>query len=98
MSSWFNVAAGTGLAGLAAGIAIGYCFGTPSKDEKNEAETFFDVLFFPDSKIEKFGDLNKQERVEIFKDVLYSSPSLQKMKDYLSSAEKRSKTCPKIII
>jgi len=88
MSSWCKiglVAAGAGLAGA----AIGFYFGAKHDEQQDEVETFFDILFFPDSKVENFVDLSKQERIGIYKDVLSGSSSLQKMKDYLSSAQKR---------
>ena len=50
---------------------------------------FYDVLFFPDSRVVGFDQMCKQEREVVFRDVLSRSPSLQKMKDYLASAEKR---------
>ena len=90
-----------GLGALGAGLAgvmAGYWFARRVEHDRQRKEVvkedepeevFYDVLFFPDSRVSGFDQMCKQEREIVFRDVLCRSPSLQKMKEYLLAAEKR---------
>jgi len=75
-------------AGLAAGAALGYYFASKyqnrRKDDESVEKVFYDVLFFPDSAMTGVGDLSRQEREFVFREVMVQSRSLLKMMEYLS--------------
>ena len=93
------ITSNVGLTALGAGVAgavAGYYFARLVEQRRGKAdvveeddEVFYDVLFFPDSRATGFDQMCKQERELVYRDVLSRSPSLQKMKEYLSAAEKR---------
>jgi hypothetical protein len=98
MSSVFK----TGLiavAASAAGAGFGYCLAVTmhrnqeqklkKEGEEEQQKTLMEVLFFPDSKVDGLGEMTKHAREQIYKEILWRSPSLTRMMDYLSKAESR---------
>ena len=59
------------------------------EDDDDEQQMLMEVLFFPDSKVEGLGEMTKHAREQIYKEILWRSPSLTRMMEYLSKAESR---------
>ncbi len=86
------------MAASAAGAGFGYWLAVSrhrsqqdqrKKEDDDEKQMLMEVLFFPDSKVDGLGEMTKHAREQIYKEILWRSPSLTKMMDYLSKAESR---------
>ena len=85
------------VAASAAGAGFGYWLAVTRhrsqqqkrKKEDDEQQMLMEVLFFPDSKVDGLGEMTKHAREQIYKEILWRSPSLTRMMEYLSKAESR---------
>ncbi len=86
------------MAASAAGAGFGYWLAVSrhrsqqdqrKKEDEDEKQMLMEVLFFPDSKVDGLGEMTKHAREQIYKEILWRSPSLTKMMEYLSKAESR---------